>query len=194
MSSFDELYARHEDPWGYTSRWYEERKRALTLACLRERRYASALEVGASIGVLAEALAGRVDRLLAIDVAEAAVERAARRLAHLPHVQVRRHDVTTGVPEGPFDLIVLSEVGYYLGREALESTLVGLRDRLAVDGELVTVHWRHPIMGLELDGDAVQQAVARLGLPRVVRHEEEDLLLEVYARDGDSVARRAGLV
>ncbi|KZX22515.1 class I SAM-dependent DNA methyltransferase [Rathayibacter tanaceti] len=193
MSYFDELYARHEDPWGYTSRWYEQRKRALTLASLPERRYGSVLEIGASIGVLAEDLAVRADRLLAIDVSAAAVERAERRLAPLDHVQVAHHDITRGTPAGPFDLVVLSEVGYYLGREALTSVLHSIRDSLAPTGELVTVHWRHPIDGLELDGDAVQAAVAGLGLHRLARHEEEDLLLEVHSRDGRSVARRTGL-
>ncbi|AZZ57138.1 class I SAM-dependent DNA methyltransferase [Rathayibacter iranicus] len=194
MSYFDELYARHEDPWGYTSRWYEQRKRALTLASLPEQRYGSVLEIGASIGVLAEALADRADRLLALDFSAAAVERAARRLAPLEHVRVEHHDITSGVPEGPFDLVVLSEVGYYLRPTALASVLHSIRESLAPSGELVTVHWRHPIEGLELDGDAVQAAVAELGLHRLARHEEEDLLLDVHARDPRSVARRTGLV
>ena len=191
---FDDLYERHEDPWGYTSRWYEERKRALTLASLPERRYETVLEIGSSIGVLAEALAERAERLLAIDVSAAAVERAARRLAPLPHVRVERHDITARVPQGSFDLIVLSEVGYYLGAVALDEVLRGVRDALSPSGELVTVHWRHPVAGLELDGDAVQAAVGRLGLHRLVRHEEEDVLLEVHARDPRSVARRTGLL
>lgn len=194
MSYFDELYERYEDPWGYTSRWYEERKRALTLASLPERRYGSVLEIGSSIGVLAEALAERADRLLAIDVSAAAVERASRRLAPLAHVRVEHHDITRGVPEGPFDLIVLSEVGYYLGSGTLSATLQGVRDSLSPSGELVTVHWRHAIAGLELDGDAVQRAVGELGLHRLARHEEEDLLLDVHSRDERSVARRTGLV
>jgi hypothetical protein len=109
-------------------------------------------------------------------------------------VRVERHDVTRGVPDGPFDLVVLSEVGYYLGRDALPGVLRGIRDRLAPAGELVTVHWRHRIEGLELDGDAVQRAVAGLGMPRLARHEEEDLILEVHSRDERSVARRTGLL
>lgn len=194
MSYFDELYERYEDPWGYTSRWYEERKRALTLASLPERRYGSVLEIGSSIGVLAEALAARADRLLAIDVSAAAVERAAKRLALLDHVRVEHHDITRSVPEGPFDLVVLSEVGYYLGTDALPVTLGSVRDGLSASGELVTVHWRHGIAGLELDGDAVQRAVGELGLHRIARHEEEDVILEVHSRDDRSVARRTGLV
>nr|WP_258072465.1 nodulation S family protein [Rathayibacter sp. AY1E9] len=108
-------------------------------------------------------------------------------------MRVEHHDITRGVPEGPFDLVVLSEVGYYLG-DALPGVLRTIRDALAPAGELVTVHWRHPIEGLALDGDAVQSAVAELGLHRLARHEEEDVLLEVHARDSRSVARRTGLV
>ena len=31
---FDRLYAADPDPWGFTSRWYEQRKYALTVAAL----------------------------------------------------------------------------------------------------------------------------------------------------------------
>ena len=34
---FDEFYADNRDPWGYETRWYEERKRALTLAAHSSR-------------------------------------------------------------------------------------------------------------------------------------------------------------
>ncbi|WKK70722.1 hypothetical protein Q0F99_13075 [Rathayibacter oskolensis] len=40
----------------------------------------------------------------------------------------------------------------------------------------------------------MQRAVGRLGLHRLVRHEEEDVLLEVHTRDARSVARRTGLL
>lgn len=191
---FDALHERHEDPWGFTGRWYEERKRALTLAALPDRGYASGLEIGCSIGVLTEALAARCDRLLAVDLSETAVARARDRLAGHPNVSVAVHDVTESVPAGPFDLIVLSEVGYYLDAPALNRLLHRIDAALSPDGALVTVHWRHPIERAPLDGDEVQRAVSRLRLRRLVRHEEEDLLLEVHSRDGRSVARRTGLM
>ena len=34
---FDGVYAAGPDPWGFTDRWYEERKRAVTLAALPDR-------------------------------------------------------------------------------------------------------------------------------------------------------------
>ena len=117
---FDATYGRHDDPWGYTDRWYEERKRALTLAALPDARYGRVLEVGCGIGVLTALLAERADHLLAVDVSAAAVERAR---ARVPGVQVEVADVAEGVPDGPFDLVVLSEVGYYLDRPTLRRVL-----------------------------------------------------------------------
>ena len=31
---FDRVYASSDDPWGFASRWYERRKRQLTMASL----------------------------------------------------------------------------------------------------------------------------------------------------------------
>ena len=78
---FDAMYQAASDPWGFEDRWYEQRKYAISLALLPERRYRNAFEPGCSIGVLTRMLAGRCDRLLSCDVAEAAVRAAARRTA-----------------------------------------------------------------------------------------------------------------
>lgn len=42
---FDDLHEQ-EDPFGYRSRWYEERKRALLLASLSQRQFARGWELG----------------------------------------------------------------------------------------------------------------------------------------------------
>jgi hypothetical protein len=65
---FEDVYAASEDPWGFTTRWYEERKYSLSLAMLPRRRYGDAFEPGCSIGVLTAMLASRCDRLLSCDV------------------------------------------------------------------------------------------------------------------------------
>jgi len=188
---FDATYARHDDPWGYTDRWYEERKRALTLATLPDRRYARALEIGCGIGVLTAELARRVDDLLAVDVSAAAVDRARERV---PGVRFEVADVADGLPDGPFDLIVLSEVGYYFSRPTLTRVLTGLRDRLAPGGTLLACHWRHPVAAYPLTGDEVHRALRRTtDLTLLAGHREADLLLDVYGDDPRSVAERTGL-
>ncbi|MBO3100907.1 PIG-L family deacetylase [Cellulomonas fengjieae] len=191
---FDATYDRHEDPWGYTDRWYEERKRALTLAALPAARYGRVLEIGCGIGVLTQQLAGRADHLLAVDVSAEAVTRARTRVAGLPHVRVEVADVADAVPAGPFDLVVLSEVGYYFSRPTLERVLADLRATLAPGGTLLACHWRHPVEAYPLGGDEVHRVLRRtLDLSLLAEHREADLLLDVYGDDPRSVAERTGL-
>ncbi|MDC7122686.1 PIG-L family deacetylase [Cellulomonas fimi] len=191
---FDATYARRDDPWGFEDRWYEERKRAVTLAALPDRRYGRVLEVGCSIGVLTADLATRCDELLALDVAPAAVARARERVASARHVRVEVGDVAAHVPDGPWDLVVLSEVGYYLAREDLVRTARAVRASLAPRGTVVAVHWRHPVADYPLTGDEVHRVLHRtLDLAPLVRHEEADFMLDVLAADPRSVARREGL-
>ncbi|MCT2084569.1 PIG-L family deacetylase [Microbacterium enclense] len=193
---FDDMYARHDDPWGFDSRWYEERKRALLLAVLPRHRYRSALEAGCSTGAVTAQLADRCDRVLAVDLAAAAVERAQRRLAGRDDVEVRRARLPDEWPEGEFDLVVLSEVAYYWGGDDLDRGLAASVRALTGDGHLVACHWRHPVAEYPRSGDSVHEALAVRGdLVRLARHEEEDFVLEVFGRRGArSVAAEAGLV
>lgn len=198
---FDATYARRDDPWGFTDRPYEARKRALTLASLPDARYARALEIGCSIGVLTAELAPRCDALTATDVADAALERARARLSGADHVRLVRGalggDGEDALPRGPFDLVVLSEVGYYLAWGDLTAALPDLLGRLSRGGSVLACHWRHPVEDYPLPGDAVHRALARAaqdaGLTHVVEHREADLLLDVWSRDPRSVAERTGL-
>ena len=65
---FDDLYRHHPDPWGFRTRWYETRKRQMTMAALPDQHYASVFEPGCSIGLLTRLLAARSDRVLAMDI------------------------------------------------------------------------------------------------------------------------------
>jgi hypothetical protein len=49
---FDRMYADSQDPWDFAGRWYEQRKRALTMASLPRARFRRAFEPGCSIGQL----------------------------------------------------------------------------------------------------------------------------------------------
>ena len=113
---FDDVYRANPDPWGFTTSPYESGKYAATLAALPRPRYANAFEAGCSIGVLTARLAPRCNRLLAIDVSEDALAQARARCAAFPHVRLERRLLPGEFPDadGPFDLILVSEVGYYL--------------------------------------------------------------------------------
>jgi SAM-dependent methyltransferase len=190
---FDDLYRHHPDPWGFRTRWYESRKRQLTMAALPDRRYASVFEPGCSIGLLTQLLAARSDRVLAMDISAAALRQARAALA--AHVQLRQGSVPDDWPSGRFDLVVLSELGYYLDERRCQRTA-----ELAVSSarDLVAVHWRHPVEDYPLTGDHVhqliQQAAAQQGLHRICDHVEADFRLAVWSHDHRSVGSRTGLV
>lgn len=195
---FDRMYAESPDPWGFTDRWYEQRKYALSLAALPRPRYRAALELGCSIGVLTAELGTRCDSLLALDVAQSAVREARRRTAHLPDVTVEQRSVPTDWPDGRFDLVVLSEVGYYYSREDLRRLLDLICAALEPGGTLLAVHWRHPVEDYPLGGDEVHAVLdADDRLTSTVRHEEADFLLAVLQRTpppARSVAQETGLL
>ena len=191
---FDDFYEGKSDPWGFESRWYEERKRALTLASLPRPRFTSALEIGCSTGVLTAELAPRCDQLTAVDIAAAPLEKARARVGE--DVTLLQLATPGEWPEGRFDLVVLSEVGYYYSADDLEQVITQVLSSLTPDGVVVACHWRHPVVEYPLAGDDVHMALAARGeLGLLARHEEEDFLLEVFARPPvASVAAQTGLV
>ena len=196
-SYFDDLYERDADPWRLASRWYEERKYALTLAALSRPRYRSAFEPGCSVGVLTAGLARRCDALLAWDVAAPAIEAARARTADEQGTTVACGQVPHDWPEGRFDLIVVSELGYYLSTAELDRVAERVSASLEPGGELVLVHWRHPVADYPLRGDDVHARFTdRAELTGLAHHHEADFLLDVLVRTppaADSVAAREGL-
>jgi predicted TPR repeat methyltransferase len=152
-SYFDDLYAEHPDPWSFAANQYERDKYAATIASLSKPRYRHGLEVGCSIGVLTRELAGRCDALLSVDVARVALDRASRRCADLPQVRFAVMRVPDDWPIGRFDLIVLSEVVYYLDRSDIARLAAKTAESIEPGGDIVLVHWlgetNYPISGHE---------------------------------------------
>ena len=197
-SYFDEMYAASPDPWGFTSRWYETRKYAITMAMLPKPAYQDAFEPGCSIGVLSDLLAPRCGRLLCCDIAPAAVKAAAKRTAARRHVQVEQRALPRDWPEGRFDLIVLSEVLYYFAGADLDQILNLTIAALRPGATLLAVHWRHPVAEHPRSGDNVHVALAaRPELAKLAEHTEPDFIAEAYLTGQGppiSVAAAEGLV
>ena len=178
---FERLHQDSDDPWDVDS-WYERRKRAVTLASLPADHYGRALEVGCSVGALAVDLASRCDRLVAVDGSRHAVDLAARRTAHLDHVDVRRARIPDEWPDGRVDLVSISEVGYFLDPAELAEVVERVHESLTDDGHVLLCHWRHEIVGWPLDGQDVHDAFLATGARVLVEHREPDFLLHVLAR------------
>lgn len=190
---FDEMFRQSDDPWEFRSRWYEARKRALTVACLPARRYISGYEPGCANGELSALLAERCERLLVSDVAARAVDLARARLAALAHVSVVRAHLPEDWPEDQFDMIVISELGYFLDAHSLDDVAERARHSLLPGGTVLACHWRRPIHGCPMTGDAVHKRLAQvLQLPTLCEVREVDFVLDVWSSDPSSVAQREG--
>ena len=191
-SYFDRLYEADADPWQFRTRPYEARKREITLAALPERHYCTCFEPGCSIGVLTEALAARCDHVLAMDTAAEALRLASQQLPE--NVVLQRGAVPADWPDGTFELIVLSEVAYYLDKD--DCALLASR-ATATELDLLAIHWRHPVAEYPISGDEahdlLHEAARAAGMHHLVAHREDDLRLDVWSHDTRSVAERTGV-
>ena len=177
---FRRMYAVDHDPWGFDRRWYERRKYALTLASLPSERYRHAFEPGCANGALTELVAPRCDRLDATELVPEVAARAADRLAGVRHVAVRCASFPAWWPDEPIDLLILSEIAYYLRPPGRAVVVDRIRELLAPGGEVVSVHYTgatdYPMHGREvgrwLDGIDV--------LDRVVDHVDADFELGLW--------------
>jgi SAM-dependent methyltransferase len=155
QAAFEAKYRRSSDPWQFAASPYEQRRYATTLRSLTQPRYSRAFEPACSVGVLTAALAERCDTLLACDIAPTAVRLARERCAGFLNVRIHQADLAKSLPEGLFDLVVFSEVGYYFGAASLARIIRRLAKRLARDGEFIAVHWRGDSADHRLHGDDV---------------------------------------
>lgn len=195
---FDRLYATSSDPWGFTTRWYERRKVALTLAALPQEHFGSCFEPGCSIGVLSEQLAGRCDRVVATDISDAALAGARTRLttADIGNVELRHWALGSPWPDEMYDLIVLSEVGYYLEREDARRAIDCAAEHLNRSGSLLAAHWRHPVAEYPTTGDDFHLLLnATRGMERASRYIDADVVIDLLRPIGTrSVGDEEGLV
>lgn len=155
---FDALYAINPDPWGFEIRAYEQEKYTATLSALPKKRFASCLEVGCSIGVLTERLGSRCDKVLGIDIAEAALEQARLRCRGVPTIYFDRSELPIRAPDGPFDLIVLSEVLYYFDEVEINAIARQISKQTSSDTIFVLVHWLGPTPDYPLTGETATAA------------------------------------
>ena len=162
-------YYKHEDPFGFASP-YEIGKYEHTIKLLSNRHYGNALETGAAEGIFTEMLAPLCDRLTALEIAEIAVERGKKRTSRFDHVDFIQGALPNDLPQGSFDLIILSDVLIYFPKEILVKLLKTIESQTAQDGIIFCLHYLGnfgaPLAGLKA------QEIARQTLSSNLIHEE----------------------
>lgn len=188
LPDFDAWYRDDPDPFKVRTRWYERRKLALLLASLQRERYHAAWDPACGTGELAVALADRCEQVLATDVSARAVGITGARAAAQRNVGVCRHELPARPRRRTFDLVVVSEVLYYLPASA-RAQAIALLDAVtaaAASAEVVSVHWRHLPHDAQVSGaavtDEIDQGLRARGWAERFRHDDVDFVLGGWSK------------
>lgn len=164
---FEARFRADPDPWDVATSPYEREKYDRTLDACGPGPFARALELGAGNGVLSARLADRCAALCTVDFSATAVELARERLAAREHVTVLEGTVPDDLPrDGTFDLVIASEILYYLPEDAFRRTLDLLPRLMRPGARLVAVHWAGQAPDLQRSAEATHRALSS-GLRRV---------------------------
>lgn len=137
---FETMYALNPDPWDYASP-YEQTKYEQTLALLPSVRIEQALELACAEGLFTKQLAPLVDNLIAADISQIALERAAKHCQGLENISFQHCDFFKDPLPGHFDLIVCSEVLYFVGdKQDLQIIAQKFVNGLKPGGYFLTAH------------------------------------------------------
>jgi SAM-dependent methyltransferase len=154
---FDSLYQKSRDPWSFATSTYETGRYDAIVQALRGRSFHRAFEPGCSIGVLTERLAAFCRTVEAIEISPVAADEARRRTGHLPGVKIECKSLPEAIPDGVFDLIVFSEIGYYFDEIELDQLCRRLLSHLSGGGVFLAAHWLGHSPDHLLSGDRVHQ-------------------------------------
>jgi SAM-dependent methyltransferase len=141
--SFECLYLFKKDPWNYEKSEYERIKYESTVGILPRRIYNKALEIACSEGVLTSLIAEKANHVLGVDISPTAIERAKERFNDNPQIDFKIANAEETEFDEQYDLIVCSEMLYYL--DDIDRITV-LRDKLInsmeTGGHIVLCHMR----------------------------------------------------
>jgi SAM-dependent methyltransferase len=182
---FDDVYAASADPWNFETSEYEAAKYAATLDALPRENYQSVFEIGCSIGVLTFQLAPRCGKLLSVDVSAAALSKARERCRAFSNVDFKLMQIPAQFPAEKFDLILVSEVGYYLSPADWQTATNKIINHLLPKGNVVLVHWTPFVHDYPQTGDAVHDSFRKWtadALQLTTARREETYRLDVYEK------------
>lgn len=154
---FDDVYNANADPWHFETSEYEQEKYVATIEALPKAMYNNVFEPGCSIGVLTEMLADKSKKLLAVDSAEAPLVNARFRLQKKHHVEIMRMQVPAEFGNEQYDLIVISEIAYYLNENDLAILRTNIINHLERGGQLIMVHYTPFVHDYPQTGDEVHE-------------------------------------
>jgi SAM-dependent methyltransferase len=141
---FERKFRENIDPWNYRASPFEAFKRRVLLRACGPGIRGRGLELACAIGETSRALAPLCLRLLAVDSSPTALAHALERHGGAPRLRFGLAELPAAMPRGPFDLIVASEIAYYLAPRALQRLADAVSRSLAPGGRVVVLHHLRP--------------------------------------------------
>ncbi len=169
---FERMFHGKDDPWNFAADEYEQHRYRTIVQALAPGGYRRAWEPGCSVGALTEKLAALADRVDASDFSPSAAGAAQKRCRHLPGVSVRCAAVTDPIDYGAYDLLLLSELGYYFSSERWSALVQSIVSGMQPGATLLAAHWLGTSPDHRMSGDEVHDMMKHphLVLERSNRH------------------------
>ncbi len=188
---FETLYRGDNDPWGARDSAYEIEKREDVIHFLGDDWQGSAIEIGCGEGHLSAALATRFSAVTGFDLDPNIVARANARHGAPGRVEFHVGRMPDDFPDLPFDLLVLSEMLYFLTEPEIETLLSRACRKSRPGAGLLLVNYLGPT-DTPLSGDDAADflrmvAAEKLTLERSIRRDRYRLdLLRFRAPPGEA--------
>jgi SAM-dependent methyltransferase len=139
-AGFETLFRKDADPWNYATSPFEAYKRGVLLRACGPRMRGRGLELACANGETTRHLARRCLDLIALDVSPSAVKEARKRLKGYRNIHLREALLPRDMPRGQFDLIVVSELLYYLRTRDADCLVARLTGSVSRGGRIVLLH------------------------------------------------------
>ncbi|MCE1248717.1 MAG: nodulation S family protein [Firmicutes bacterium] len=140
---FESLYSLKKDPWNYENSEYEKEKYRRTLEILCDIPFETVLEAGCSEGVFTRMMSCICKTMTAADISQTAIDRAKEKNSDRCNIEFIQMDIEKEELSGKWDLIVCSEVLYYMDKP---ERIAAVRDKfisaLNPGGHILLVHMR----------------------------------------------------
>lgn len=172
---FEAKYRSESDPWNFLQSPYECARYGAILNALRGRHYRQVFEPGCSIGVLTVRLADICDEIEASDFSPSAVKEARKRCEELSNVRIRCSSLSKEKNFARFDLVLLSEIGYYFCPPDWSELTEHCVATMNSGSTLLAAHWLGNSPDHQMSGDEVHNILAANAALRIEHSERHEL-------------------